>query len=145
MSAPRLSTEEDVKVKFLLPYLRRLGYSEECIDYEVAITVQEGRKRKRIFADVVVYASDSRAAPILLCETKHPREPLSKEVRDQAISYARLLDKISPLALITNGSQIQVFHTLSKARIPELPSPLRAGRRHLQVRSLQRTASRAPS
>lgn len=121
MSPPFFATEEDVKVKFLVPYLRTLGYPENCIDYEVAITVQEGRKRKNIFADAVVYSSESRAAPIVLCETKHPREPLSKAVRDQAISYARLLERIAPLALITNGSQTHVFHTLSKVRIPSLP------------------------
>ena len=115
-------TEEDVKIKFLLPYLREHGYDEKCIDYEVTVEVQEGRKRKKIFADAVVYSSAKRTAPLLLCETKHPNEPLSKAVREQAISYARLLESIAPLVLITNGSQTQVFHALSKKRIGQLPN-----------------------
>lgn len=121
MTNERFVTEEDVKVKFLIPFLEEHGYDGECIDYEVAIDVQEGRKRKQIYADVVVYSSVGRSAPILLCETKHPKEPLSKSVRDQAVSYARLLDRIAPLVLVTNGGQTQVFHSLSKQRIPELP------------------------
>lgn len=115
-------TEEDVKIKFLIPFLREHGYDEKCIDYEVTVEVQEGRKRKKIFADAVVYSSAQRAAPLLLCETKHPHEPLSKSVREQAISYARLLERIAPLVLITNGSQTQVFHALSKKRIGKLPN-----------------------
>ena len=122
MANERYVTEEDVKVKFLIPFLKKHGYDGQCIDYEVAIEVQEGRKRKQIFADAVVYSSVSRSAPILLCETKHPNEPLSKSVRDQAISYARLLERIAPLVLVTNGAQTQVFHSLSKARIQELPN-----------------------
>ena len=121
MTNVRLATEEDVRIKALVPYLSELGYDQNCIDYEVAIEVQEGRKRKRIFADAVVYANDKRTAPILLCETKHPNEPLTRAVREQAVSYARLLDTIAPLALITNGAQTQVFHVLSKSRLPQLP------------------------
>ena len=121
MSDDGFFTEEDVRIKFLVPYLRDHGYDEKCVDYEVAIEVQEGRKRKNIFADAVVYSSAKRTAPLLLCETKHPNEPLSKAVREQAISYARLLETIAPLVLVTNGAQTQVFHSLSKARLPELP------------------------
>ena len=121
MSDDSFFTEEDVRVKFLVPYLRDHGYDEKCIDYEVAVEVQEGRKRKKIFADAVVYSSTRRTAPLLLCETKHPNEPLSKSAREQAVSYARLLETIAPLVLLTNGAQTQVFHSLSKVRLPELP------------------------
>ena len=118
---PRFATEEDVKIKFLIPYLRDRGYDDACLDFEVSAEVQEGRKRKKIFADAVLYSSAKRTAPILLCETKHPNEPLTKAVREQAISYARLLESIAPLVLITNGTQTQVFHSVTKTRLPELP------------------------
>ncbi|MHB8183368.1 MAG: N-6 DNA methylase [Candidatus Desulforudaceae bacterium] len=117
-----LKSEEDVKIKFLLPLLRKHGYNEDCIDFELAIEVQEGRKKKTIYADAVVYSSPQRQAPLLLCETKSVNEPLGRNVREQAISYARLLPQIAPLVLITNGSQVQVFHSITKTRIPELPS-----------------------
>jgi type I restriction enzyme M protein len=121
MCNSELRTEEDVKVKFLLPFLAEHGYEPSQCEFEKAIDVQEGRKHKKIFADVVVYTSSKKQAPIILCETKPPQEILNKSVKEQAISYARLLPRIAPLALITNGSQIQVFQTLSKNRISQLP------------------------
>ncbi len=114
-------SEEDVKFKFLVPYLAERGYKQDCIDFNVAIEVHEGRKKKSIFADAVVYASTAKVAPLLVCETKAPSEVLDRRVRGQAISYARLLPRIAPLTLITNGGQVQVFHTLDKTRIAALP------------------------
>jgi type I restriction enzyme M protein len=114
-------SEEDVKIQFLLPYLRERGYLQDCMDFEVGVEVQEGRKKKTIFADVLVFSSRTKKAPLLLCETKSPNEPINKDVREQAISYARLLPQIAPLVLITNGAQTQVFHTLDKTRLSELP------------------------
>jgi type I restriction enzyme M protein len=116
-----LKTEEDVKIKFLLPYLKEHGYNPSQCEFEKAVDVQEGRKNKKIFADVVVYTSSRKKAPLILCETKPPQEVLNKSVKEQAISYARLLPNIAPLALITNGSQVQVFQTLNKNRIAQLP------------------------
>lgn len=116
-----LRSEEDVKIHFLLAYLEARGYQKNCIDFNVAVEVTEGRKKKTIFADAVVRASAKSQAPVLLCETKAPNEILDRQVREQAISYARLLPRIAPLVLITNGSQVQVFHTLNKNRVPELP------------------------
>lgn len=115
-------SEEDVKFKYLVPYLADRGYKQSCIDFNVPVEVHEGRKKKTIFADAIVYASPSKKAPLIVCETKAPIEVLDRAVREQAISYARLLPRIAPLTLITNGAQVQVFHTLNKTRIAELPS-----------------------
>ena len=120
--ASRFNNEEDVKIKFLLPFLRERGYRETHIDFNVGISVQEGRKKKTIFADALVYRTAKKKAPLILCETKGPNEVLRRQVREQAISYARLLDRIAPLVLITNAAQTQVFQTLNKNRLPELPS-----------------------
>jgi type I restriction enzyme M protein len=114
-------SEEDVKIQFLLPYLKERGYDREAMDFEMAIEVHEGRKKKTIFADVLVYTSRAKRAPLLICETKPENEALNRSVKEQAISYARLLPQIAPLTLITNGTQVQVFHTLDKTRLPELP------------------------
>lgn len=119
--AKALHSEEDVKFKFLVPFLEERGYKQDCIAFNVAIQVQEGRKKKTIFADAVVYASKAHKAPLIVCETKAPKEILDREAREQAISYARLLPKIAPLTLLTNGAQVQVFHTLHKSRKAELP------------------------
>jgi type I restriction enzyme M protein len=114
-------TEDDVKIQVLLPYIEGLGYKTNHCEFNKAIEVQEGRKVKKIFADVVVYSSASKTAPLILCETKAPNEILNRFVKEQAISYARLLPRIAPLVLITNGTQFQFFQTLNKNRIPELP------------------------
>lgn len=117
-----LHSEEDVKFKHLVPYLEQRGYKQACMDFNVAVEVHEGRKKKTIFADAVVYASIAKKAPLIVCETKAPIEVLDRSAREQAISYARLLPKIAPLTLLTNGAQVQIFHTLNKARVGELPS-----------------------
>ena len=117
-----LKTEEDVKIKFLMPYLRNLGYIDTCCAFNVSIEIHEGRKQKQIFADVIVYASPEKKTPLVLCETKGPEEVLNRSVREQAISYARLLPRIAPLTLLTNGSQVQLFQTLSKTQLTELPN-----------------------
>lgn len=74
--AEDLKSEDDVKIKFLLPYLRARGYNEDFCEFNKIIEVQEGRKRKSIFADVVVYTSSRKIAPIILCETKAPDDGL---------------------------------------------------------------------
>ena len=117
-----MQTEEDVKVHHLMPLLERHGYAASQCSFELGVDVQEGRRVKKIFADVVVYADKAKKTPLLLCETKSPSEALDKFVRDQAISYARLLPKIAPICVITNGTQTQVFQTLSKSRIDALPT-----------------------
>jgi len=117
-----IKTEEDVKIKFLLPLLEAHGYKPQQCEFEKAIDVHEGRKHKKIFADVVVYTSARKQAPLILCETKSPQEILNKPAKEQAISYARLLPRIAPLVLVTNGEQVQVFQTLNKNRISQLPN-----------------------
>jgi type I restriction enzyme M protein len=116
-----LRSEEDVKIKWLVPFLKEKGYKQNCIDFNVSIEVHEGRKKKTIFADAVVYSSAARKAPLIVCETKSPSEVIDRHVKEQAISYARLMPRIAPLALVTNAAQTQVFHTLDKTRIAELP------------------------
>ena len=116
-----LHSEDDVKIKFLVPYLERRGYRKNCISFNKSIEVHEGRKRKTIYADAVVYATARKLVPLIVCETKPPTEVLNRAVREQAISYARLLPKIAPLTLVTNGA-VQVFETVSKRRVADLPT-----------------------
>lgn len=52
---PEEHSEEDVKFKFLVPYLEERGYKRNCIAFNVAIEVHEGRKKKTIFADAIVF------------------------------------------------------------------------------------------
>ena len=65
-----LKTEEDVKIKFLMPYLRNLGYIDTCCAFNVSIEIHEGRKQKQIFADVIVYASPEKKTPLFCAKQK---------------------------------------------------------------------------
>jgi len=114
-------SEEDVKVKFAIPYLEKKGYSKELMEFNKSIKVQEGRKQKTIFADVVVYIDKKKESPIILVETKSPQEVLNKQAVEQAISYARLLPRIAPLVLLTNSLQTRVYQAVTKNRIEDLP------------------------
>lgn len=98
-----------------------MGYTEACLEFERGIEIQEGRKRKTIYPDIIVYSDAKKKSPLIVCEVKGPNEVLTKFVKEQAISYARLLPVIAPLALITNGSEVKVFQTLHKNRLPSLP------------------------
>jgi len=115
------SNEEEIKIHLVLPWLERLGYKKEFMEFEKTIKINEGRKTKSIFADIVIYADKKLQTPLIVIDTKSPKEILSKNGRDQVISYARLLPKIAPIAVLTNGNNSQIFQTLDKTRIKELP------------------------
>lgn len=115
------NNEEEVKIQVVIPWLESLGYKKEYMEFEKTIKIQEGRKTKSIFADIVVYTDKKKETPLVVIDTKSPNEILSREGRDQVISYARLLPKIAPIAVLTNGNSIQVYLSLDKSRIKELP------------------------
>lgn len=117
-----LKSEEDVKIQFAIPMLELLGYKKDCMNFEQTIKVQEGKKERNIFADIVCYNNNKKDTPLVVVDTKAPYEILDRSDKEQVISYARLLPKIAPLALLTNGTSTQVYQTLDKTRIKALPS-----------------------
>jgi len=117
-----LRSEEDVKIQFAIPMLEALGYKKDCMTFEESIPIQEGKKKKNIFVDIVVYSDRKKDTPLLVAETKAPDEILDRDDREQVISYARLLPKIAPLAVLTNGFTTQVYQTLDKTRIKAIPT-----------------------
>ncbi len=114
-------SEEDVKIHYAIPTLESLGYKKECMDFEKTIKIHEGTKKKNIFADIVVYTSKNKETPLVVIDTKAPNEILDRNDKEQVISYARLLPKIAPLAVLTNGFSTQIYQTLDKTRIRYLP------------------------
>ena len=116
-----LNNEEDVKIHALPKVLKALGYDTKKIAYNQTIKAKQGRKTKDIFADAVVFADDARILPLVVVETKGPEEHLTDGDRDQAVSYARLLPTIAPLALVYNGSEggTKVYDVLSTAQLTD--------------------------
>ena len=62
---PTLHNEEEVKIQVVLPWLEKLGYKKDVMDFEKTIEVSEGRKRKSIFADIVIY-SDKKVSLLFI-------------------------------------------------------------------------------
>ena len=119
-----LYSEQDVISKVIIPDLASLGYREGStqsgsvvLRFEHPIHVQQGRERKTIFADLVVFVND---VPIIVVDGKNPREHLTDNDREQVISYARLLDNIAPFAALCNGSW-KVFDAVRKQQVKALP------------------------
>ena len=70
-----------------------------------------------------MYVDKKRESPVILVETKGPDEILNKAAVEQAISYARLLPRIAPFAVLSNAIQTRVYQVVTKNRIEDLPNP----------------------
>lgn len=119
-----LYSEQDVLAKVIVPDLARLGYDEKkkangvVLRFNHPITAQQGRERKTIYADLVVFVRDT---PLIVVDAKNPRAFLTDNDREQAVSYARLLPDIAPYAALCNGTW-QVFDAVRKQQIRSLPN-----------------------
>ena len=86
------ASEEDMKVKVLLPYLRTLGYSDQELGFEKGIDVQIGTKKTRVYSDIVVKI-DGKVEMVI--DAKRPRRSLAEKDLLQVISYAKLIVRSS--------------------------------------------------
>lgn len=126
-AAVELYSEQDAETKVIVPRLNTLGYVEGRKDRDVVlrfrhpINVQQGREKRTIFADIVVFVGD---APVIVLDAKNPRNYLTDNDREQVISYARLVGDVAPYAVLSNGHSWQVFDTVTKKQLPlsSLPS-----------------------
>ncbi len=120
-----LYSEADVQAKVVVPYLEVAGYKDTKrgvkVSYQFPISAQQGREKRTIYADVVVHLDDT---PIIVIDSKSPRQQLTDNDREQVISYARLLGNIAPYAALCNGSTWRIYDSITKqqiARVPTLP------------------------
>jgi len=130
-------SEEELKVKVVLPWLSAHGFSADMIFVEKSFRIKLGRGVFRVNSgrlvsaesevadsighassrlDVLVRTTDGRN--LLVLELKSPGHELTPEDKDQAISYARLLQgNIAPFAILTNGHEAQVYNAINAERI----------------------------
>lgn len=95
-------SEEEVKVKCVVPYLEKIGYEKENLRLDMPIKIGRG---VTVYPDIVVYVDDDKT-PAMVVETKRPGESLVNYA-NQVISYSRLLQ--SPIAVLTNGFKTEVY------------------------------------
>lgn len=112
-------TEEDIKIKKVIPHLEALGYSKNHMQFEnTDIEVFYGKKKTRIRSDIIVnIVHKNKITNIMVVEVKSPKHKLGKLEKEQAISYARLHTPPIKFAVITNGSEWKTFHAGTKERI----------------------------
>ena len=117
--------EEEVKARVILPWLYSRGLSPDELALETSFSLRIGtntvviggrheKTHQRARLDILVLR---RGINLLVIEVKEPSEQLSDDDRDQAISYARLLHPVAPLALVTNGAEFQLYDVLTKDRL----------------------------
>lgn len=114
-----LVTEEDVKIKVVIPFLNALGYPTADMRFEHTLDVQVGTKRASVRSDVEVFVN-SRVEMII--DIKNPGNPLTEKDILQCISYAKLVSTPSALlAVVTNGKETFVTDIYSGKRTDEIP------------------------
>ena len=65
-------------------------------------------------ADILV---TSAKRPLAVIELKAPDESIDEDAKRQALSYARLVEPMAPLAIVTNGTQTLTFRSFDGAEI----------------------------
>jgi hypothetical protein len=102
------NSEKEVEIRFVLPLIERLGYSEEdrADGYRVVQVV--GVHRTKTEADFVLFngLNRSKDSALLVVEAKNVGKNLADHI-SQARSYAMFLG--TPYFLITNGDDIRAF------------------------------------
>lgn len=115
-----LHSEEDVKLKIILPYLRSIGYTEKDMRFEHPIQVQVGSRQVTVFSDIEILIDGK---PQIIIDTKVPTKTLSSKDVLQAVSYAKLVN--TPAAMLgfaTNGTDLEGMNAASGAQVYEIPN-----------------------
>lgn len=114
--------EERLRLLVLGPLLAALNIAPSEIAVEPRFKIRLGRTEHAIGhewaagrADAIV--RDTEGRNLFVVELKCPGETLEDADRDQGISYARLLDRIAPFVVLSNGKQTRIFDAVSKTEL----------------------------
>jgi type I site-specific restriction endonuclease len=124
-SAPAMN-EEEVKIKKILPWLEH-RVSQADLSYETSVPLPLGRYSNRRRSASSRRARSGRVdilvkrggRNLLVVETKREGHALNEKDRDQALLYAKMLDPMVPLALVTNGYDFRLYDTPSGEPVPD--------------------------
>jgi hypothetical protein len=98
---------QDGNLKHQLSFALQFGGAEVMVK-------DTPRKRVQGRLDILVTYHDK---PLAILELKREGTTLSQEDADQAISYARMLRQMAPLAILTNGETTKIFKSFDGAEI----------------------------
>ena len=115
-----VKTEEDMKIKVLLPFLQELGYSKDELRFENGIDVHIGTKKTIVFSDIEILINGKVEVVI---DAKNPSKSLSEKDVLQVVSYAKLIDTPQAMyGIVTNGIDSVVTDTYSGRRSSDIPT-----------------------
>ncbi len=109
-------------------YFAGLGFEPDEMRFEDSFTITLGQntflvKKGAQHRDSATGRSDMllirNGQPLAIVETKRPGRRITEADRDQAISYARLLRQIAPLAIVTNGMEVRIYDVYTGQRLEE--------------------------
>ena len=115
--------EETVKNSIIMPYFKSLGFDVASIEYETTFSIKlgkhtysiNGNKEKAVGRLDILFKRNGEN--LFVVETKSQDHHIDEADRTQAISYARLLDKIAPFAVVTNGIETEIYDVISNKRL----------------------------
>jgi hypothetical protein len=108
ISLKSFNSEKEVEIRFVLPLLERLGYSEEDRADGYPVEQVVGVRKTKTEADFVLFngLNRSKDSALMVVEAKNVGKKLADHI-GQARSYAMFLG--TPYFLVTNGDDIRVF------------------------------------
>ncbi len=113
-------TEEDMKIKVLLPYLNSLGYSSKELKIENGMDVTIGAKRIRVCSDIAVVLNGKVE---MVINAKRPRKALSEKDLLQVVNYAKLISVPQAMyGVVCNGVDCIATDTYTGKRFVEIPT-----------------------
>jgi type I restriction enzyme M protein len=117
----RVVSEEDTKLRIIVPYLKEHGYVPDTFKYEETIRVQVGTRHVTVFCDILIPDGDD--GWLLALDTKKRSQPLTQTDLLQVISYAKLVATPPvPLAVVTNGIQAVVKSPITGQEWDSIPT-----------------------
>lgn len=133
-----LRTEKEVEIKFIVPLLTRLGYSDNDRYDGMPVPAAHGSRETTLFIDFALFNSslDSlRNQPLLTVEAKRETRLIKQRelmsAHNQAKSYC--LWTQCDFFIVTDSRTIQAFH-IARGRLGELAPLFVCERHHLSSR-----------
>jgi len=122
------NSEEDIKNKIVVPFLKDIGFDSSELSFERSFNFTIGKHAIKIDTKKQIEKASPRYDILIkrnnknLCifEIKNDKTSITPKDIDQAVSYARLLDQIAPVCIITNGKEWQIVDSITKKSLERM-------------------------
>ena len=120
LNVKNLKSEEDVKQKIIVPFLKSKGYDLDCMRFEHTIKVQVGHKIVNVRSDIEFLYNDKA---IFVVDAKRPDHTLSNKDILQVSSYGKLVNTPAAIySFVTNGTDVKGINNLDGSACDNIPS-----------------------